>query len=246
MGAILDALQRLQTVERQIAAQRRQSENRKRQADTLRRQAEARAAALGAKEADRRAKQIEFDRIDLESKSHDASIAKHRDALNKAKTNKEYAAIITAINTERADNSKNETRQLELLAQIDTLRSDVAQLESQQAAAAAQIAEADQKYQAYLGSTADERNRLKRQRDEVANSVPPSVLATFDRVAERHDGEALGEVVRLHPKREEYACGGCNMTLTREQVSSLRSRDEIQICGTCGRILYLAPGPAGR
>lgn len=246
MGAILDALHRLQTVERQIAAQRRQADNRKRQADVLRRQIEARSAAIAAKDSDRRAKQMEFDRMDLDAKTQDASIAKHRDALNKARTNKEYAAIITAINTERADNSKNENRQLELLGEFEALRQEVTQLHAQQETAGQQLAAAEKQYQDHLQSTAAERARLARQRDEVAGGIPPTVRATFERVAERHDGEAMGELVRLHPKREEYACGGCNMTLTREQVSALRSRDEIQTCGTCGRILHLTLTPPGR
>jgi predicted nucleic acid-binding Zn-ribbon protein len=30
------------------------------------------------------------------------------------------------------------------------------------------------------------------------------------------------------------------MNLTREQVNALRTRDEIQTCNTCGRILHLS------
>jgi predicted nucleic acid-binding Zn-ribbon protein len=45
---------------------------------------------------------------------------------------------------------------------------------------------------------------------------------------------------------EEYNCAGCNMKVTLEIVSALSSRDDIQLCGSCGRILYLEQIPARR
>jgi predicted nucleic acid-binding Zn-ribbon protein len=249
MGAIIDALQRLQEVERQVAAVRRQIEAKQRQVDVLRRQMDATSAQIQTKENERRTRQVEFDRLDLESKSHEASIAKHREALNRARTNKEYAAILTAINTERADHSKNEQRQFELLAGLDAVRKEVAELQTQRDAQHQHMEEAERRYQAHVQATAGEAERLAQQREQVAVAIPPSARAVFERVAERHEGEAMAEVLRLHPKRDEYACGGCNMTVTREQVNALRTRDEIQTCSTCGRILYVssaaAAGPPG-
>ena len=46
-------------------------------------------------------------------------------------------------------------------------------------------------------------------------------------------------VHKLHPKREEYMCGGCNLKVTLEIVNSLQTRDEIQVCKVCGRILFI-------
>ena len=48
------------------------------------------------------------------------------------------------------------------------------------------------------------------------------------------------------PSCEDYCCGGCNMTITLEVVNLLQSRDDIQHCAVCGRILYLEPTGAHR
>ena len=93
--------------------------------------------------------------------------------------------------------------------------------------------------QNYLDETQEEREELLGRRREGSEGLPPTALATFTRVAEKHDGEGLAEVIRLHPKREEYACGGCNMTVPLDHVNALAARDEIQYCLVCGRILYL-------
>jgi predicted nucleic acid-binding Zn-ribbon protein len=45
-------------------------------------------------------------------------------------------------------------------------------------------------------------------------------------------------VERVHPKRVEYVCSGCNMSVTLEIVNALQSRDEVQTCQICSRILY--------
>jgi predicted nucleic acid-binding Zn-ribbon protein len=85
--------------------------------------------------------------------------------------------------------------------------------------------------------------RLQAEREEAADGVPPTVLQTFERVAERYDGEAMATVVRTNPRREEFICQGCNMTVTLEKVNALITRDDIQQCQTCGRILYLEEAP---
>ena len=80
---------------------------------------------------------------------------------------------------------------------------------------------------------------LERQRSQAAAAVPGIALAIFERVAQHHEGEALATVVQSHPRRQEYICNGCNMNVTLEQYLALQTRDEIQQCNTCGRVLVL-------
>ena len=58
--------------------------------------------------------------MELELKQRDESIAKLRASLNTAKTNKEYATILTQMNMTKADNSKIESQVLELFNDIET------------------------------------------------------------------------------------------------------------------------------
>ena len=56
----------------------------------------------------------------------------------------------------------------------------------------------------------------------------------------------MAPVTKLHPKREEYACTGCNLNVTLEVVNVLHKGDELQLCSSCGRVLYLETEPVGR
>ena len=49
----------------------------------------------------------------------------------------------------------------------------------------------------------------------------------------------LAVVVQVHPKRLEFSCGGCHMSVPLELVNALKSREDIQCCNVCGRILYV-------
>lgn len=239
MGATLDALHRLQEVELQIAEIRRAIERKARAA----RQHEARLAELDAKirhDQDAiRSVQIEADRLNLDVKAREAEIAKLRAALQTSKTNKEYSAILTQLNTNKADSSKVEDRVLALLTDLDKKRAECAAVVEQKMAEEqklaelrAAVAEAEQKAKPRLDQLAEERQ-------QAASVVPPTALEFFNRVAKKNDGEALAKIIRTHPKRSEYACEGCNMAITIEQVNAILSRDEAITCNICGRILYI-------
>jgi uncharacterized protein len=69
--------------------------------------------------------------------------------------------------------------------------------------------------------------------------VPAEALILFERAADKHEGEALAHIEQSHPKRAEYTCSGCNMSVPLETVNALQSRDAVVQCQTCSRILYL-------
>jgi predicted nucleic acid-binding Zn-ribbon protein len=186
-----------------------------------------------------RERQARLDALQLDIAAREESIDKHRQALNKAKTNKEYASILAAMNTEKADNAKLETQLLQLMDACQSLKDEAARIDEGRALLLKDLNRAEEALQSYDAESQERRDGLQAERDACADRVPPSALATFNRVAEHHDGEAVVPVIRLHPKRDEYACSGCNMKLTLEVVNSLQSRDEIQVCKVCGRILHI-------
>ena len=63
--------------------------------------------------------------------AREQAIDKHRQALNSAKTNKEYSGILTALNTEKADNAKIETEMLQLMEEIQGFKDEAVRLEAE-------------------------------------------------------------------------------------------------------------------
>lgn len=242
MGGILEALHRLQEIETQLNGLRREEAGKGRKIRNVERQILKLDEEVERLEAERVTRQSEADQFDRDVRTRESAILGHRDALLKARTNKEYAAILTSINTEKADSAKIERLGLEKLGEVERLEEQIAALAKERESLTERLAACKQVLENYLDQTREERTRLQQQRQGATGDVPASALATFVRVAEKHEGEGLVEVSRLHPKREDYACGGCNMTLTLEIVAVLRARDEIQFCNACGRILRL-PSP---
>lgn len=239
MGETLASLQRLQTVEQKRAVIRRNLEAKMRQVEAKRKNQRKIEERLKENRQSARELQMKIDSLSLDVAVREDAVSKHRDALNKAKTNKEYAAILSAMNTEKADTSKQETEVLKLMDQIRLIQEAGALIESELAKAASEVSTAEQAAAAYERDCQGELNRLQADRDQWGGKIAASAMAVFQRIAERHEGEALAAVTKPFPKKEEFACSGCNMKVALDVVNALRTRDELLTCKVCGRILYL-------
>ncbi len=239
MGELLESLHKLQELELKLAAIRRDRESRIRFLNACRRKVQKIEERLDAHNRQLRDRQIQLDTLSLDVTAREDSIAKHREALTKAKTNREYAAVLTAMNTEKADVMKIETDVLQRMEDIQKFKDEHAALEAEREKLQADVARAEQAVEAFDEQSETERTALEAEREAHADHVEPTAMAAFRRVALKLDGEAMATITRVHPKKDDYVCGGCNMNVSLEVVSSLQSRDDIQLCQVCGRILYL-------
>ena len=186
------------------------------------------ANSLEAKKEEIQLTKVQSDRLELELRTRDEQIAKLRASLNVAKTNKEYAAVLTQLNTTKADNSKIETQILELLKDIETDEAECEKIQSQ----------IDEQKQ-ILKQTRKDTELTAAKYEAQIEEIPPESLNIFKRVAETYDGEALAVVETQEGKTAAYSCGGCFMGVTAESVNLLMTKDDIIRCPNCTRILVL-------
>ncbi len=239
MAALLQSLQDLQQVEMKLHALRDKIDAKRRQVRAYDRKLKRFESEVQEIKDKIMRKQAEVAQHELDIKTHDEEVAKLREALNRSKTNKEYAAILSQINTDKADTSKVEDRILEILTEIETLKQEQAVLVEKQGVENKKLESAKREADSFSQTSSDELGALERGREQAASDVPPEALALFERASERHDGEVLAAVLQPHPKRQEFICEGCNMTVTLEQYVSLKGRDSIQVCQNCSRVLVL-------
>jgi predicted nucleic acid-binding Zn-ribbon protein len=239
MGPVLNGLIKLQSVENQLRAAKAKLARCRRNVIIQENQVRSLQNTIEAKKEEIQLTKLQSDRLELELRTRDEQISRLRALLNVSKTNKEYASVLTQLNTTKADNSKIETQILELLKDIEA---DEAERENIQNRMDEQKQKLEQtrketdllaiKYQAEI-------EQIQTEWDSKAKQVPPEPLQIFKRVAETYDGEALAVVESQEDKTGTYSCGGCFMGITAESVNLLMTRDDIIRCPTCTRILVL-------
>jgi len=240
MGTMLDALLHLQSTQRDLVHVQKKLQ-REKNAVTVQegkiQQLREEAQQLHEQATHRRS---EADRYDLELRSREEHVNKLRTALNTAKTNKEYASILTQINTAKADNAKLEEKALQIMQQADNVNEEAGKLTQQIAEQEERLREIHQESSKQIEKLSAMAEEISAKREQAAAQIPPEVLAIFERIADNYDGEAMAPIeIRGKKPPYEYICGGCFMTLNAEHVNALRMRDEVRTCDNCRRILYL-------
>ncbi|MDH7598550.1 MAG: C4-type zinc ribbon domain-containing protein [Sedimentisphaerales bacterium] len=239
MGSLLNALVRLQAVEDRLRAAKARLVRCKRTVAIHESRIKAEQATLEAKREEIKRTKMQCDRLDLELKTRDQEIAKYRAALNTARTNKEYATLLTQLNTTKADNSKLETQILELMKGIEAEEAECDALQAQIEEHRRQLEQIRTETEAAAAKLQAEVDQIQAEWDEVASTIPPDVLEIFKRVAETYDGKAVVEIEQGEGRSHSYSCGGCFMGVTTESVNLLMTKDEIIRCPNCTRILVL-------
>ena len=238
MAATLEALLRLQDIELQIVDIRRQIAAKERLVKRQATRLNAVEERLGAEREALHRAQMEVDEIDVDLKGRTAQVNRLREHLNTVRTNREYAAILAKLNNEKADASRLEARALQVMEATEARRKTLAQCEEEERAEAAKFEDFKAQSEHARRTFARKLAELQQGRAEAEGQLDGKTVTLFNRLSERYEGEVLARINRTHPRRDEFTCDGCHMTLSAECYNALLVRDEVQTCGNCGRILY--------
>ena len=239
MGPVLNGLIKLQSVENRLRVVKAKLARCRRNVVIRENQVRILQNALEAKKEEIQLTKIQSDRLELELKTKDEAIARLRASLNTAKTNKEYAAVLTQLNTTKADNSKIETQILELLKDIEADEDESRRIQEQIDEQKQTLEQTRKEAKLLATKYQTEIEEIQVEWDRIAQTVPNEPLQIFKRVAETYDGEALAVIEQQEGKTETYSCGGCFMGLPTETVNLLMTKDDIIRCPNCTRILVL-------
>jgi predicted nucleic acid-binding Zn-ribbon protein len=237
---MLESLIHLQSIERQLTHVRGRLKTRKNAVAAQERRIEQIKAEYNALHDKSITRRKDADRFELDLRAKEEQVAKLRTALNLAKTNKEYAAILTQLNTYKADNAKVEEEVLKIMQDVDVVKAQTEKISVQVEAEQKRLAEITQASGQEIDKLTAMLNELTAQRTAAAQSVPAEALTTFESIAKRNDGDVMA-IIEVNGRKPpfDYSCGGCYMSLNAEHANALRSRDEIRNCDNCGRILYM-------
>jgi len=239
MGPILNGLLKLQSVENRLRAEKSKLTRCRRNVVIQENLIRSLQNALEAKKEEVQLSQLQFNRLELELKEKDETISKLRASLNSAKTNKEYAALLTQLNTTKADNSKIEAQSLELLKDIEADETECEDIQRQINEQKEKLEQTRKESEVLAAKYQVEIDKIQNEWNQVAQTIPKESLEKFKRVAETYDGHAVALIEEQPGKKGAYSCGGCFMGITTESVNLLMTKDDIIRCPNCTRILVL-------
>jgi predicted nucleic acid-binding Zn-ribbon protein len=239
MGPVLDGLVKLQSVENRLRAVKAKLTRCRRNVVIQENQIGSIRNAIAAKKEEIQLTKVQSDRMELDLKTKDEIMAKLRASLNAAKTNKEYAALLTQLNTTKAESSKIETQVLDLLKDIEADEAEIEKLQQQIHEQKQSLDQTRKEAEVLAARYEGEIEEIEKEWRQAANEIPKAQLEIFKRVAETYDGEALAMVEDQGEKTPSYSCGGCFMSITAENVNLLMTKDDIIRCSNCTRILIL-------
>ncbi len=240
MGPVLNGLVKLQSVENRLRAAKGKLTRCRRNIVIQENQIRSLQNALEAKTEEIQLTKVQYGRLEMELKTRDDEIQKLRASLNTAKTNKGYAAVLTQLNTTKADNSKIENQLLDLLRDIETDEAECKEIAKQIEEQKTHLEQVRDEAEVLVGKYQAEIDEIQKEWDGVAKSIPAEPLKVFDRVADTYDGHAVANVDVQDGKRGGYSCGGCFMAITAESVNLLMTKDDIIRCPNCTRILVFS------
>ncbi|MBI2901922.1 MAG: hypothetical protein HYY17_17205 [Planctomycetes bacterium] len=200
--------------------------------------------SLDAVAAEIKALKLEAAKRESSVKEFDDRILKLTVQANQARKNDEYQVFLKEISGAKAEKSRIEDGQLDLLYQVDEkaklekLRvEDLKSAEQEHAVEKrkieAEIAELDGQIAAAEGN-----------RPGLTGGVDREILAAYDRIlAAKDDGLAIApvgkyDVIEDEGKATYWQCEGCNVGITSQDLNVLLLGKDVLCCRNCSRILY--------
>jgi predicted nucleic acid-binding Zn-ribbon protein len=242
MGPILQKLLDLQSIDIDLHKLHRRQKARRRAVDIQEARIAQHSAQRDALKAKEMNKRMLTDQLELKIREVEERSGKLREALNKARNNKEYATFLTEINTIKADNARVEDQEIAVLAEVEALGEQIQAIDQTLAEEKARLDELNESLGDELTKLAAMVDSLQAKRDAATEGISPAHLVIFDALSAKHDGEAMAPVQQAGRKTPfTYTCGGCFMSLTPEHSNALQTRDEVRQCDSCHRVLYVLP-----
>ncbi len=183
--------------------------------------------------AKQRVKQLESDRkrLELDVESKKEQIARYANQQLQTRKNEEYRALAHEIETCKADITKIEDQEIELMEQAERAQKEVIAITREADEArkladelVAKLGEREQNLQKDLAG-------LQANREELAAAVDAGVRGRYERLV-----KSKGENVVVGV--QHGVCGGCHMKLPAQVLVACQAHQEVVSCTNCGRILY--------
>lgn len=228
----IDFLKSMQTVDKEIYILRREKESFPEKTKSIEEALEKKKTGIKEAEVNLKVLQVKLKEKEVSLQQKEEQVKKLQLQLYQLKTNKEYSTMSQEIEGLKADNSLIEEEMIKLMDNIDDARKRL----TEEKGIFIKEEESSQKEKNVINTRLNEINsrlsQLTAEREKITPNVDKQLLARYERVLQNRDGLAIVQV-------EGGACGGCHLNLPPQVVSEAKLKDDVVVCGSCSRILYV-------
>lgn len=173
-----------------------------------------------------------------EAQRLEARMAAIREQMNQTKTAKEYQALVTEVNTFKAQKAECEERAIEAMGRVEQSDSKLKEIEGQFEERTRMVAKAVKDRDERSAEIKDRVAELTAQRQELAKAIPASNLNEFELLVNARGDEAMAHIEMIDRRAHEGSCSACMMAIPVESLSALMI-GKLTRCPSCRCYLFI-------
>ena len=231
MPSYLDLLLKLQVIDYDLGELERSKEYLPDMMDNLNREIGDVKSRLDETTSELAEARVRQKTLEIDIAAREAELQKFQQQMMAIKTNKEYDALVSQIDTVKGIISDAETDLLQTIERISDLEKDIVEVRDQSHHTNENNSRQLEILQEKIDSIGDKVSSKVAERKEIASKIPRPTLSVYERVRKGKGGTAVVAV-------KMRACGACLQALTPRKVQEIKKGDKILTCENCGRLLY--------
>lgn len=157
-------------------------------------------------------------------------LEKFEGQLYQVKTNREYDAISSEIETKKSQIGNLENKILQTYDEETELKKQLEELSEKKQQMEKQFKEYKKELDEISQSTKAEEEKLLAEREALTKMMDKSWLQRYERIRKAKGGIAVAPI-------ERNSCGGCFSAIPPQRIVEIRESNRIYTCDFCGRIL---------
>jgi predicted nucleic acid-binding Zn-ribbon protein len=163
--------------------------------------------------------------------SSQEKIKKAEGRMSEVKTNKEYQALLTEIETIKSASGREEEEILQLLEEIDELKKELSKREKEVAVLLEKIEGEKKMIQERMAQDEIAWKQQMERREVLSKQIESKLNKLYNTLKEKRQGVGVVNV------RHE-TCQGCFVHIPPQMFIEVQKNNEIIRCPNCNRILY--------
>ncbi|MBN2483871.1 MAG: hypothetical protein JXD21_06705 [Candidatus Omnitrophica bacterium] len=229
----LKKLVELQEIDSRIySLQHQKDQDKPAQIEALRNAFEEKKRRLQSFEQELQQLQLKKKEKELDLASKEEGVRKAQGQLYQLKTNKEYHAKLSEIESLKADVSVIEEDILKVMEEIEQAQGRMNEAKGVLSGQEKEFKEVEVRLSREIKEIESEIAQHQTKRKVIAETVDRQILSRYEQLLQSRGGRAAAPVINEN-------CGACHMRMTAQTINEIKMYDELKICSNCVRILYI-------